>query len=322
MAKNDRLVRLLNMVLVIQAYPGKSIRELAGICGVGERQCFRDLRDLQAAGVPIYNDQGYRIVDRFKLKDISFTLDEAMALLYGIKLAERQRGLFRVPGDLKLKLISLLPKNLSEEIENIQERLEVSSGQTADYAAKSDLFRDLNGAIKNNRVLGMEYYSFSRDELTTREVEPYQLVFNEGFWYLVAFCHQREEIRLFRVDRIKRLEETGAGFELPSNFSYENYMGAAWGMERGEEFSFKVRFYGDGARYVRETKFHPSQEIAEEDGGTIIFSARVCGFKAVTRWVLSFGDDAEVLEPEKLREKVIEELKRAREKYYIHQKTP
>mgnify|MGYP000919454470 FL=1 len=114
MAKNDRLVRLLNMVLVIQAYPGKSVRELADICGVGERQCFRDLRDLQTAGVPIYNEQGYRIMERFKLKDISFTLDEAMALLYGIKLAERQRGLFRVPVDLKLKLISLLPKNLSE----------------------------------------------------------------------------------------------------------------------------------------------------------------------------------------------------------------
>lgn len=315
MAKNDRLVRLLNMVLVIQAYPGKSVRELASICGVGERQCFRDLRDLQDAGVPIYNDHGYRIVEQFKLKDISFALDEALALLYGIKLAEQQKGLFRVPADLKLKLKSLLPENLSEEIENIQERLEVSPGQTADYEAKGEMFRDLNRAIKNNRVLRMEYYSFARDELTTREVEPYQLVFSEGFWYLVAFCHQREEIRLFRVDRIKRLEETGAGFELPPDFSYENYMGAAWGMERGAEFTLKIRFYGDGARYVKETKFHSSQEILEEDGGTIIFIAKACGLKAVTRWVLSFGDDAEVLEPEKLRDAVRKRLKAASERY-------
>lgn len=303
------------MVLVIQTHPGKSIRELSRICGVGERQCFRDLRDLQDAGVPIYNDQGYRIVERFKLKDISFAFDEAMALLYGIKLAERQRGLFRVPVNLKQKLISLLPRNLSEEMENIQERLEVSSGQTGDYAGKGELFRDLNQAIKNNRVIRMEYYSFARDELTTRDVEPYQLVFSEGFWYLVAFCHQREEIRLFRVDRIKQLEETGAGFELPPQFNYEDYMGAAWGMERGEEFAFKVKFSGDGARYVKETKCHPSQVVTEAEDGTVVFCAKACGLKAVTRWVLSFGGEAEVLEPENLREKVIEALKWARERY-------
>jgi predicted DNA-binding transcriptional regulator YafY len=231
-------------------------------------------------------------------------LDEALALLYGVKLAEGQRSLFRVPANLKHKLISLLPNNLSDEIDNIQARLEVSSGPTGDYSDKGELFRDLNRAVKNNRVLRMKYYSFGRDELTFREVEPYQLVFSEGFWYLVAYCHQREAIRLFRVDRIEHLEETGAGFELSPGFNYEDYMGSAWGMERGEEFSFTVRFYGDGARFVRETKFHSSQQIIEEDGGTIIFTAKACGLKAVTRWLLSFGGEAEVLEPEELKTSV------------------
>ncbi|NLY75056.1 MAG: WYL domain-containing protein [Firmicutes bacterium] len=304
MAKNDRLVRLLNMILVIQTYPGKSTKELSRICGVSERQCFRDLRVLQDSGIPIYHDQGYRVMERFRLKDISFTLDEALALLYGVKLAERQRGLFRVPANLKHKLLSLLPKNLGDEIENIHERLEVSHGQTADYEAKGELFRAINQAIKNNRILRMKYYSFARDELTFREVEPYQLVFSEGFWYLVAYCHQREAVRLFRVDRIEYLEETGAFFELPSGFNYEDYMGSAWGMERGEEFGFSVRFYGDAARFVRETKFHPSQEIIEEDGRTIIFTAKACGLKAITRWLLSFGGEAEVLEPEELKASV------------------
>jgi predicted DNA-binding transcriptional regulator YafY len=315
MAKKDRLIRLLNMVLVIQAYPGKSTKELSRICGVSERQCFRDLRVLQDSGVPIYHDRGYRVMGRFRLKDVSFTLDEALALLYGVKLAEGQRSLFRVPANLKHKLISLLPNNLSDEIDNIQARLEVSSGPTGDYSDKGELFRDLNRAVKNNRVLRMKYYSFGRDELTFREVEPYQLVFSEGFWYLVAYCHQREAIRLFRVDRIEHLEETGVGFELPPGFNYEDYMGSAWGMERGEEFSFSVRFYGDGARFVRETKFHFSQQIVEENGEVIIFTAKACGLKAVTRWLLSFGGEAEVLEPEQLRKAVREQLKLANETY-------
>jgi len=315
MAKKDRLIRLLNMVLIIQAYPGKSTSELSRICEVSERQCFRDLRVLQDSGVPIYYDQGYRVMEQFMLKDISFTLDEALALLYGVKLVEKQRGLFRIPVNLKLKLLSLLPKNLSDEVDNIQERFEVSPGPSGDYSDKGELFRSINRAIKDNRVLRMEYYTFSRDELTTRDVEPYHLVFNDGFWYLVAFCHQREEILLFRVDRIKNLETTNTGFELPPGFNIKDYMGSAWGMERGEEFSFSVRFYGDGARFVRETKFHPSQQIEEEDDGSIIFTAKACGLKTVSRWLLSFGDEVEVLEPASLKDMIKQKLKLASERY-------
>lgn len=308
MAKKDRIIRLLNMLLQIQMEPGLTALELARNCGIGERQCFRDLRTLQDAGVPVFYDQGYRIIERFRLRDVWFTLEEALALIYGLKLAERQRGLLKIPAGLRLKLLALLPKTLGEEIENIRLRLDVSTGTGGDYSDKQPIFRLLNQAIKSNRMLRMEYYSFSRDALTTREIEPYHLVFSEGFWYLVAFCHLRGEIRLFRVDRIRNLEETGKSFALPADFSYEKYMGAAWGMERGEEFTFKIRFSGDGARYVRETRFHQSQRITEEDDGTVIFTARACGLKAVTRWALSFGREAEVLEPEALRARVAEEL--------------
>ena len=97
-------------------------------------------------------------------------------------------------------------------------------------------------------------------------------------------------------------------------------------MERGEEFSFKVRFWGQSARYVRETQFHPSQRITTGNGqlalgngqgedDVVIFAAKACGMKAVSRWVLSFGCEAEVLEPEELRELVRGELRRGVERY-------
>ena len=87
MAKGDRLARLLRMVMMIQGRPGLSAEELARRCSIGERQIFRDLQLLEVSGIPIYNDQGYRLVEKFTLKDISLTLEEALSLIYGVKHA-------------------------------------------------------------------------------------------------------------------------------------------------------------------------------------------------------------------------------------------
>lgn len=161
----------------------------------------------------------------------------------------------------------------------------------------------------------MKYYSFSRDEVTDRLVEPYQLVFKDGFWYLVAFCHRNQETRLFRIDRIRGLERTEQTFTPPADYSYEEYMGAAWQMERGEEFPFKVRFFFRSARFVRETNFHPSQEITEEPGGTVIFTAKACSLRSILRWILTFGDEAEVLEPPELRTMVVKTMAAGLKRY-------
>lgn|SRR5690554_6776741 len=307
MSRGDRLIRLLNMFFVIQASPGLSAPELAARCQVSERQCYRDLRTLQDAGIPIYYDNGYRVVDCFVLKNISLTLDEALSLIYGIKLIERQQGVFSVTG-IKEKLLSLLPEKLRGEIEEIEDKMEIQIKPGVDYSKKEELFRRLNGAVRENKQLHMEYASLSSKERTTRIIEPYRLVFKDKFWYIVAYCHRRREVRLFRIDRIKKLEETGGHFIPPADFDFETYMGSAWQMERGEEFSFQVRFTGNSARYVRETQFHPSQKITENKDGSILFSAKASGLRSILRWVLSFGSEAEILAPPDFRRMVAGEL--------------
>ena len=307
MARGDRLPRLFEMFFIIQTVPGLSAAEIARRCEISKRQCYRDLRTLQDGGVPIYNEpgSGYRLMEGSMLKNISFTLEEALALIYGLKLIEQQKGLIKTPNRVKEKLLALLPKKLSNEIENINERVEIAVTPAVDYSGKEKLFQQLNEAIRNNILLQINYYSFSRDELTSRAVEPYQLVFKDGFWYLVAYCHQRRDTLLFRVDRIRKLVTTDDKFIPPTSFDFEKYMGAAWQMERGEEFTFKVRFLDDAARFIKETTFHPSQQIEEEPDGALIFTARAGGQVSVLRWLLSFGDEAEVLEPPELRKMVI-----------------
>lgn len=315
MGQNDRVIRLIRMVLMIEAHPGLTAEELAKRNGISVRQCYRDLQMLCCAGVPIYPDDGYRIIGKSGLKKLSLTLEEALALIYGMKLMEKQRGPIRAGTELKEKLFELLPNQLRNEIEDLHKQVEVSAHTAVDYSEYGKLFKRINEAIREQQSLNMEYYSFSGGEVKTRTVDPYQIVYRDGFWYLVAFCHLRHEIRLFRVDRIRKLELTVQSFVKPPDFDLESYLGSAWQMERGAEFDFRVQLWGNAARFARETRFHPSQVIDETGDGSLILTAKACGLKSVTRWVLQFGGEAEVIEPVELREMVAGEVREMVKRY-------
>lgn len=321
LAKGDRLPRLLKMIITIQARPGLSAEDLARECEVGVRQVYRDLRILDYAGVPVYNDNGYRLMDKFALQEVSFSLEEALALLYGLKLIERQKALFPVKR-VKERLLSLLPRGLRGEAGDFGLQVEVADGPAMDYSGKMELFRSLNQAMRELRQVAIDYYCFYRDESNERTVDPYRLIFKDGFWYLVAFCHLREEVRLFRMDRIRRIRLTEDKFDPPQTQAADELSyHAAWGMELGEEFELRVRFWGDSARFVRETQFHLSQQIEEQADGSVIFTARPRGTLSIARWVLSFGGEAEVLAPESFREIVAEALKKGISRYVGRQET-
>jgi predicted DNA-binding transcriptional regulator YafY len=312
--RGNQLVRLLTMFLTIQRNPGLTAKQLAERHKISERSCFRDLRVLQEAGIPIYNDRGYRVVDSFKLKNITLNLEEALSLIYGINLVEKQKSIFPSSLAIKEKLMLLLPERLQEIITGLEKRINIEVTPSADYSGKEELFRQLNHAISGQWSLQITYYSFSSDKTTERLVDPYHLSFRDGFWYLAAYCHRRQEVRLFRLDRIQKIIITEKKFIAPVEFDFDSYLGAAWQMERGEEFLFRVRFTGDSARYVQETVFHPSQKLYVEEG-QVIFEARACGLASIVRWVLSFGSEAEVLEPKELRESIVREMRTGLKKY-------
>jgi len=314
LSAGERLVRLLRMINVIQNNPGITAEGIARECGISERQWYRDLQLLESAYVPIYHEQGYRIHE-FRLKNLSLTLEEALALIYGIKLVEGQKGIFSGATEVKKKLLGILPEKIRNEIEEFGDRVEVADRPGVDYTGKEELFKKLNEAIRKKLVVEMNYHTFGRDELTDRMVEPYQLVYNDGYWYLVAYCRLRKDVLLFRVDRIKKLELTRDNFIIPEDFDFESYMGAAWQMERGEEFTFQVRFFGEAVRFVQETQFHPTQRIEEEPEGSVVFTAKACGMRSVMRWVLTFGSEAEVIGPEELRSMIKEEVEAGVKRY-------
>lgn len=171
--------------------------------------------------------------------------------------------------------------------------------------------------INETRTVRMRYYTMYRDRESERLVDPYRLVSRDGRGYLIAWCHKREDVLIFRMDRIRSAEPTDAFFDVPGDFDLENFLGSMFGMFRDREpFTVKVRFSPWVARWIKEDRWHASQVMTDLPDGSLQVDLEVMGEVDVRRWILSFGGDAEVLEPDFLRRAVAYEVDKLAATYH------
>ncbi|MHB9145727.1 MAG: WYL domain-containing protein [Symbiobacteriia bacterium] len=85
-----------------------------------------------------------------------------------------------------------------------------------------------------------------------------------------TYCHERKDVMLFRVDRIRKLRRLDEDFQVPHSFSIENYMAGAWEVERGNPVKVTIRFDPAAAPLIREARWHPSQVLTEEPDGSLL----------------------------------------------------
>jgi predicted DNA-binding transcriptional regulator YafY len=147
----------------------------------------------------------------------------------------------------------------------------------------------------------LQYRGFARQEETRRTVDPYALAFRWGLWYLVAFCHLRQALRTFRVDRIMALDRRPGTFIMPDDFSVRDYLGEAMRLE--PTFSVLVELDASVAPQAREWHSH-WMEITDHDDGSITVRFDAADLDWATRWTLQQGPGARVLSPPELAERV------------------
>lgn len=150
---------------------------------------------------------------------------------------------------------------------------------------------------------------------TTRKVDPYKVWFFNGTLYLIGWCHVHDDVRMFVLDRIRLLHVTDERFIPPDDFDLDEYMKDSFGVFHTDVEKVTIRFDKALERYLKENIWHPSQIFKKGKDGSLLMTMEVGGFCEVMSWVLGFGRQAEVLEPEHLRKAVAEELVVAAEKY-------
>lgn len=316
-----RTERLLNLLYTIQKQPGIQAKELAGIFGRTVRTIQRDILDLRKLGFNIASSTGaaggFASRGSYYLKPLTFTGAEAMALFVASRVLLEQKG-FPYRDDLQAaldKIVNVIREKDEGFFRGLEPKTTLLVKQLKDYCPWGQIFIDINQAILDQATLRLTYDSYSSSTVAERLVDPYHIMFREGCWYLVGYCHNRKETRIFRIDRIKSLEITELKYHISESFSLREYMENSWQLGKGEPVRVKVLFEPPMSRLIRESMWHHTQEIEELPGDKLIFSATVEGTWEIKKWILSWGSAAVCLEPGKLRDEIVLDLKEMAGRY-------
>ncbi|OEH86082.1 transcriptional regulator [Desulfuribacillus stibiiarsenatis] len=311
----EQLIRLLKIITLVQSKPGIRSKELAVRCETTERTIFRDLDYLSAAHIPITCEgygKGYRYNSNFSLYPLDWTDDEtlAFALLHSIILDMKDN----TPALLNAydKVMATAYKEKQAKSIDLAKRINTLfyMGRSTSSDTKTMYLEDIVQAILENKQIETIYHTQSRDETTTRTIDPYYLVPREHRFYLIGYCHRAKGIRTFRVSRFKRLNVLPTTYQM-NNFDLHAYLKNTWSIERGEEsIHFKIRFSLDVARYILEEELFVIPKITKQSDGSIIFQITVNSAREFLQWLNQYGPDAQIFEPAYYREKQKESLRK------------
>ena len=172
-------------------------------------------------------------------------------------------------------------------------------------------------AMTENSEITIEYLKYTSTEAETLTLQPYAVKEFAKRWYLIAFCIERNALRVYGLDRITSLKVTGNTFKMPYGFDIDGLFATSFGIylpeSKGRIITFRAGY--NEARYIKDLPLHSSQEVLSEDGGDVIFSIYVCPDKNLIREFCKYGSRIEVLSPEEVRTAVKEELEKAANLY-------
>jgi len=175
----------------------------------------------------------------------------------------------------------------------------------------------------SQRQIKITYQSLEANNATERIIDPYFIepAAPGHASYVIAYCHQRKEIRIFKVERISSAELTNVSYSIPQDFDANKYFASSWGIVVEDEVkTVKLRITDpEIVRILSETIWHPSQKFEKQKEGSTIMTLQITGTYEFLAWVLGWGEKIEVLKPPEIREHIIKTI-RAMKNVYIKER--
>ena len=226
---------------------------------------------------------------------------ELVALVVAEKALQQYRGTtFEKPLLSAIsKMRESLPDTVSVDLADLQRT--ISFRTRAEPILDLRTFEVLTKATAGRRQLEITYRKPGQKEGEKRVIDPYHLANINSEWFLFAYDHLRDDIRTFVPARMSSLRETGRRFNRPQRFSLEERLRGSFGVHSGRgDFEVVLRFEPEVADYIREKKWHDSQQLRTLRNGAVELSLKLTSLEEVERWVLSWGGRASVVKPAEL----------------------
>jgi predicted DNA-binding transcriptional regulator YafY len=302
-----RIARVLDIIWRIAAAPRYwSRKRLADEFEISERMITADLEIIRhRLRFDLRNERGagYYFVAVPQLPSVTYSVPEALALVLAAEAGRQNPGIPQ--GDLSsaiARLASVIPAELRVMVQRFADAAPTADGN---YTHRQRMLALCSQAALSRRSLEINYSAASRGgEETRRRVDPYAVFPYNRSWQLVGYCHLRAAQRMFKIDRIQAATPLSTAFAPPADFDLVTFLNGGWGVMRGLDLpvdDIVLRFSPRAAAWVADDAWHPSQRLAREPDGALIFRVTIQQTPEFQRWVLQYGSEVEVFAPESLR---------------------
>lgn len=319
--ETKRVARILQIVQLIAAAPQRYTRkDIAAHFEISVETVKKDLEVIRHGmrlRLESTRGHGYYFVEIPHLPALTLQLPQALALLTAIQGAQQVLG----TGSAELAAaVAHLESLFPAEFQGYLQAAVRTPMLTAQREHRQELLTLLNRALLVQNKIEITYETRSRGgSISDRIVHPYHIFPYVRSWQLVAWCEKRENIIMFKVDRIHKarlIPQTH--YRVSDHFDIDAYIGNVWGVMRGvakEPEDIVLHFDADAGGWVKEEFWHKSQQVEEQEDGGIIFRLHLVITPEFVNWLLYYGERVKVVEPKDLRKMVIERLRKAVSQY-------
>lgn len=309
-----RFDRIIAILIQLQSKKVVKAQEFASRFEVSLRTIYRDIRSLEAAGVPLYGEAGtgYSIMEGYRLPPVMFTREEAGSFVAAEKLMQQftDKNLGQYFESAMFKLKSVLRGAEKDWITTLGTHISIHTAQKAFNENIPNALEILFESLAEKKQVVLNYQSLQREQPVIRSIEPVGLFHENQRWYILGYCHLRNDYRQFRIDRIQHISRSEKSFtrehesvdELRKKDGHLKKTTVKLLVDKkvAKYLEYDRHYYGFVSEKEKENQVEITFEVPE--------SALQEGFP---RWYLMFGDYSEILEPEAMKIRVKEIICRA-----------
>jgi predicted DNA-binding transcriptional regulator YafY len=305
-----QLARLFRLVLILQSERFPNARELAERCEVSRRTIYRDLEVLEAAGIPIRyrrERQGYQLGPGYFLPPTALSESETFALLVMVRQANAGHGLglLNDARDGAVKLVQGLPPAARERVRAAADAFRDTLRDDPVAPDRREIHERILTSMVRSRQLRIWYAEEAAQDVESTKLSLYRLILHDRHWYMVGRSTLHRRVEVIGIHQVRRAALTDDPYAIPPRFDLERFLGGAWGVRREPiRHDVRLRFTPRVAAEIDDIRWHRSQKRYGRADGGVELHLTVDGLEEITRWLLGFGDQVEVLHPPRLRERV------------------
>jgi predicted DNA-binding transcriptional regulator YafY len=315
----NRIERISAILIQLQSKKIVKAQEIADRFEISLRTVYRDIRALEATGVPLMGEAGigYSLVDGYRLPPIMFSKEEAISFLTAEKLVEKftDETTKNAYNSALYKIKAVLKSKEKNELNSLAEHIVIAENTYLPKTENKNVIEPILKSIIEKNQISIEYFTNYKQEKSDRIVEPVGIFHRSNNWYMIAYCTLRLDYRNFKINRISNLEVQDTHFT-QNHPSLKSFLEIT--SNQPELQKIVIHISKEILRFLTDEKYYQGfvseQEIDENKSELTFLSASISGFAV---WFRMLESHAEIIEPQNLKQLVIDNIEMMAKKYKL-----